>query len=178
MSKEREESYRMYWSYSVKNRKICPECGAVLKKKYQAYLIALKIGEEPDPYITGNNGGYFCSNCPVVVLDYDTFSEAVTVAVELHHPDAHAFKFAVGGIVDYDAIPEDKRDEEVGTDDNPLPLIPFQNQSKESAVAAAPDTETAGTGFQKSSRSKKIGRNDPCPCGSGKKYKKCCGRVA
>jgi len=25
-------------------------------------------------------------------------------------------------------------------------------------------------------RSRKIGRNDPCPCGSGKKYKKCCGR--
>jgi preprotein translocase subunit SecA len=22
---------------------------------------------------------------------------------------------------------------------------------------------------------KKVGRNDPCPCGSGKKYKKCCG---
>lgn len=24
----------------------------------------------------------------------------------------------------------------------------------------------------------KIGRNDPCPCGSGKKYKKCCGSVS
>ena len=24
--------------------------------------------------------------------------------------------------------------------------------------------------------SAKIGRNDPCPCGSGKKYKMCCGR--
>ena len=23
----------------------------------------------------------------------------------------------------------------------------------------------------------KVGRNDPCPCGSGKKYKKCCGKV-
>ena len=23
---------------------------------------------------------------------------------------------------------------------------------------------------------KKVGRNDPCPCSSGKKYKKCCGR--
>ena len=23
---------------------------------------------------------------------------------------------------------------------------------------------------------KKAGRNDPCPCGSGKKYKKCCGQ--
>jgi len=22
----------------------------------------------------------------------------------------------------------------------------------------------------------RVGRNDPCPCGSGKKYKKCCGR--
>ena len=27
-------------------------------------------------------------------------------------------------------------------------------------------------------RSQKVGRNDPCPCGSGKKYKKCCGAVA
>jgi hypothetical protein len=34
--------------------------------------------------------------------------------------------------------------------------------------------------IEKSSRTlvkpPKIGRNDPCPCGSGKKYKKCCGR--
>jgi len=28
-----------------------------------------------------------------------------------------------------------------------------------------------------SSRTKsRVGRNDPCPCGSGKKYKKCCGK--
>ena len=25
-------------------------------------------------------------------------------------------------------------------------------------------------------KEQKVGRNDPCPCGSGKKYKKCCGR--
>jgi SEC-C motif-containing protein len=25
-------------------------------------------------------------------------------------------------------------------------------------------------------RTEKVGRNEPCPCGSGKKYKKCCGR--
>ena len=24
----------------------------------------------------------------------------------------------------------------------------------------------------------KVGRNSPCPCGSGKKYKRCCGRAA
>ncbi|MQL52568.1 preprotein translocase subunit SecA [Desulfofundulus thermobenzoicus] len=27
-------------------------------------------------------------------------------------------------------------------------------------------------------REQKVGRNDPCPCGSGKKYKKCCGRAS
>ncbi|MQK95709.1 SEC-C metal-binding domain-containing protein, partial [Escherichia coli] len=30
--------------------------------------------------------------------------------------------------------------------------------------------------FSQNPKQKKIGRNDPCPCGSGKKYKKCCGR--
>ena len=28
----------------------------------------------------------------------------------------------------------------------------------------------------KSKKQKKVGRNDPCPCGSGKKYKRCCGK--
>ena len=31
---------------------------------------------------------------------------------------------------------------------------------------------------QPARREDKVGRNDPCPCGSGKKYKKCCGRAA
>jgi len=37
---------------------------------------------------------------------------------------------------------------------------------------------TPGSGGQKAARAagKKVGRNDPCPCGSGKKYKKCCGK--
>ena len=41
-----------------------------------------------------------------------------------------------------------------------------------------PDAPNAGSGdgsFTEEARSKKIGDNDPCPCGSGKKYKKCCG---
>ncbi|KAF0191220.1 MAG: yecAH [Gammaproteobacteria bacterium] len=40
------------------------------------------------------------------------------------------------------------------------------------AVLSAPGAET-----HEPVRSEKIGRNDPCPCGSGKKYKKCCGPV-
>jgi SEC-C motif-containing protein len=36
------------------------------------------------------------------------------------------------------------------------------------------------TGTQPPSRrsAPKVGRNDPCPCGSGKKFKKCCGEAA
>ena len=44
----------------------------------------------------------------------------------------------------------------------------------------AKPTEFAGDGTLSTNRTvvkgKKVGRNDPCPCGSGKKYKKCCGK--
>lgn len=42
------------------------------------------------------------------------------------------------------------------------------------AAAAAPEAPPAP--FVRQGR--KIGRNEPCPCGSGKKYKRCCGRLA
>lgn len=35
----------------------------------------------------------------------------------------------------------------------------------------------SGPVFQTRQSSGKVGRNDPCPCGSGKKYKRCCGGV-
>lgn len=37
------------------------------------------------------------------------------------------------------------------------------------------DTEEKNT-KKKPKKSKKVGRNEPCPCGSGKKYKNCCGK--
>ena len=44
----------------------------------------------------------------------------------------------------------------------------------------AQPTATSGDGTDTVNKTvrkgKKVGRNDPCPCGSGKKYKKCCGR--
>ena len=41
---------------------------------------------------------------------------------------------------------------------------------------AKPSEPPAENATVKKSPDKKVGRNDPCPCGSGKKYKKCCGR--
>ncbi|MDD2421942.1 MAG: preprotein translocase subunit SecA [Heliobacteriaceae bacterium] len=47
---------------------------------------------------------------------------------------------------------------------------------EETVLKDATDNRSEGAGPKKPVRvEKRIGRNDPCPCGSGKKYKKCCG---
>jgi preprotein translocase subunit SecA len=46
-----------------------------------------------------------------------------------------------------------------------------QTQKRQRLVFNLVDEETVN----KPAKVTKIGRNDPCPCGSGKKYKKCCG---
>jgi len=51
----------------------------------------------------------------------------------------------------------------------PAPMI--SSQTKKS-----PFVKRKGLGEEKRKKKKKIGRNDPCPCGSGYKYKHCCGK--
>ena len=47
---------------------------------------------------------------------------------------------------------------------------------KESGLWLYVDGDVAPAGGQLEDGSGKIGRNDACPCGSGRKFKKCCGR--
>ena len=47
-------------------------------------------------------------------------------------------------------------------------------QREQVAKPAEPQPDGSSRPVQRTS--KKVGRNDPCPCGSGKKYKHCCGR--
>ena len=56
--------------------------------------------------------------------------------------------------------------------------VKTQAEVKRERVAEGIVATTAGDGSVKKQPRKvqKIGRNDPCPCGSGKKYKHCCGR--
>ena len=56
-----------------------------------------------------------------------------------------------------------------------------QEEPKREQVAKVTSASAGGDGSDKSrtvrkTAAQKVGRNDPCPCGSGKKYKKCCGR--
>ena len=68
-------------------------------------------------------------------------------------------EYLIGGIVDLNAIPKEKRHLQIGIEGNPLPLVQFLPDLNKTTVVSK----------------KKSGRNEPCPCGSGEKYKKCCG---
>ncbi|MCD6574897.1 SEC-C domain-containing protein, partial [Candidatus Aerophobetes bacterium] len=48
--------------------------------------------------------------------------------------------------------------------------------SKPALVGARENSSSSRKTSKKKKKKTKIGRNDPCPCGSGKKYKYCCGR--
>lgn len=54
------------------------------------------------------------------------------------------------------------------------------NAQREQEMQLSYGDSPGGDGKPKTVRrqAEKVGRNDPCPCGSGKKYKKCCGKAA
>ena len=60
-----------------------------------------------------------------------------------------------------------------------LSVMPRPQEIKREAVAKVTGAGFAGSGEKTAKKpikkDVKVGRNDPCPCGSGKKYKKCCG---
>lgn len=54
--------------------------------------------------------------------------------------------------------------------------VVFKREQVAKPTATSGDgTDSANKTVRKTAK-QKVGRNDPCPCGSGKKYKKCCGR--
>ena len=50
------------------------------------------------------------------------------------------------------------------------------DQARRQAASGAMQTRTQSANATVRRTMPKVGRNDPCPCGSGKKYKQCCGR--
>lgn len=54
--------------------------------------------------------------------------------------------------------------------------VMFKREQVAKPVATSGDGSDSGNKTVRKTAKQKVGRNDPCPCGSGKKYKKCCGR--
>ena len=55
-------------------------------------------------------------------------------------------------------------------------MMKLYNEYKDSISIWAYNGYTVSEYNNMKKESKKVGRNDSCPCGSGKKYKKCCGK--
>jgi hypothetical protein len=114
----------MFWSNEAGGTEYRPRCHSRLESEYHAYLVAVRAGKKIDPFMTGNDHGYFCPKCPVVVLDREGFAGLPYSIFDI----AQSSAIAVIGIVDIDAVPEDKKDVPVGDADNPIPLVEFLNQ--------------------------------------------------
>ncbi|MFQ6114618.1 MAG: SEC-C metal-binding domain-containing protein [bacterium] len=151
----------MYWSDELLHSKICPECNAKLENESHTYLLATRDSGNIDAFIMGCDGGYFCSICPVIVLDREMFKDMALIALR----SVSSFEYRVLGIVDLDAVPREKSHIPLGEDDNPIPLVEFLNRTD---VSNSKDHQEVPT----SKNNVTVGRNSPCPCGSGKKYKK------
>lgn len=60
---------------------------------------------------------------------------------------------------------------------NTPPRLVAGANMKAAGMDIAPDLQARlGELYRETFSGQRVGRNDPCPCGSGKKYKKCCGR--
>ncbi len=80
-------------------------------------------------------------------------------------PQLQAEAKKVAGECDWDDDPWHVPDARPAFDDQPPTSLPSHGAENASSGTANPHP-AAG----------KVGRNDPCPCGSGRKFKKCCGR--
>jgi len=146
---------RRYYSDEC-NFTTCPECGSSLIEEYSTILLCVKSDSDEGEFMTSLSGSHFCEKCPVVVFDIEKVEQAAKIGIK----SDENLKYLIAGIVDLDSIPKEKRHLEIGIDENPVPLVHF-----------LPDLNT-----KTFIADKKIGRNEPCTCGSGKKYKKCCGK--
>ena len=146
---------RRYYSDEC-NLNVCPECGSDLIEESCTILLCAKSDIDEGEIMTSLSGSHFCNKCPVVVFDTDKLEQAASLGIR----GDKNLRYIIGGIIDLDAIPENKKHLEIGCDENPVPLVRF-----------LPDLNN-----QTIIEDMKPGRNDPCLCGSGKKYKKCCGK--
>jgi len=87
-----------------------------------------------------------------------------------------ASEYTQEGFEMYDAMVEAIREDTVKL----ILTAQIRGQEEPKREQVAKETATSADGSDPDSKTvrnkgKKIGRNDPCPCGSGKKYKHCCG---
>ena len=157
-------------------------------------LASTLLDENADSRIRDGAAEGLAAMCDV---DDDSYEKAIAVIEQAlagsTDPELNAYLvtylFDLGSVESAPLIEQAYAEERIDTD--VLPYADFQNvmaqlaedaededdESEEDTGAEGPTTtddseEEVRVPFV---ADEKVGRNDPCPCGSGKKYKKCCG---
>ncbi|MCE9990817.1 YchJ family protein [Enterobacter asburiae] len=149
---------------------LCP-CGSALEYSLccQRYLTGEQVAPDPSHLMRSRYTAF-------VIKDADYL-------IKTWHPSCHAADFRQDiesgfattywlGLTVYDAAP--------GSDANEG-YVSFVARFKEGAKSAAIIERSRflrenGQWYYIDGTRPQFGRNDPCPCGSGKKFKKCCGQ--
>ena len=92
------------------------------------------------------------------------------------HPDQHLAGYA--GLMQADAYAGFTKLYEANRKGGPIIEAACWAHARRKFFDLAPMPLTAGPPSQPVQTSSKIGRNNPCSCGSGKKFKNCCGKAA
>ena len=114
---------KMYWAKDAGGCSKCPECGSGLESEHHSYVVAVPRQGETDTVVLGTGAGYFCENCPTIVLDSNEIGQMLEMGMDFPED----FQFAVLGLVDHEGVPEEKKHVAFGSEDNPLPLVKFKN---------------------------------------------------
>ncbi|MFA5438813.1 Protein export cytoplasm protein SecA ATPase RNA helicase [Dehalococcoides mccartyi] len=114
--------------------------------------IGLQAFAQRDPLIAYKNEGHVRFQELLETIKHDVVHNIYRIGIQIQHQTESATAKAASRPVQQQ---------------KPLPAAPAAAIPGVSAKAATQSTTPAA---------KEIGRNDPCPCGSGKKYKKCCGK--
>ena len=149
----------------------CPDCNTQLIAEQSTIMLYGKSDIDEGEFVSNMSGSHFCPTCPVVIFEKETIKEAISFSLRAKN----GFIYDVLGLVDYSKVPDSKRHLPLGTDENPYPFVDFLNDDFTKKIK--PEIQEKNTKPKrkpKPFRDRKIGRNAPCPCGSGKKYKKCC----
>ncbi len=96
----------------------------------------------------------------------DAFDEMLGAITEAVCKAAVLVRFRVNG-----PAPNENREKKLQTVHREMNSV---MREKNQGTAVSSQSEASNTTVRRSAP--KVGRNDPCPCGSGKKYKNCCGR--
>jgi hypothetical protein len=133
----------------------CPRCSGPLQQSHQIYMIATRRGRQiTDSFIASNDAGWFCTQCPTVVINPEEVSAALQYGLAKWDIGS---EFVVLGIVDLDAIPEEKRHLPLGDDENPYPLVEFTNLSREEGTDR-PDRRAKSARRKRPAPARKKGR--------------------